>query len=40
MAPDGERIVFVAEAPPDPEDLELRVVLNWFPELERLVPTR
>ncbi|MEJ2085830.1 MAG: hypothetical protein P8Y44_09150 [Acidobacteriota bacterium] len=39
VAPNGSGIVFSAEAPPDPEEFELRVVLNWFPELERLVPT-
>ena len=39
VAPDGSSIVFSAEAPPDPEEFQLRVVLNWFPELERLVPT-
>lgn len=39
ISADGEDLFYVAEAPPSPEDLELRVVLNWFSELERLVPT-
>ena len=41
VAPDGERFVMIrpiedssTTAPP-----EIRVVVNWFEELERLVPT-
>ena len=40
VAPDGTSVVFSAEAPPNPDEIELRVVLNWFPALERLVPIR
>jgi len=37
--PDGERFLAItkrADAPP----VQIHVILNWFEELERLVPTR
>ena len=37
--PDGKRFLFV-ENPVQPEVRELRVVLNWFEELKRLVPAK
>ena len=37
ISPDGERFVMVRPDPDAPR--ELRVVLNWFEELKRLVPT-
>jgi len=37
--PDGKRFLFVENAA-RPEVRELRVVLNWFTELQQRVPTR
>ena len=37
--PDGKRLLFVENAV-QPEVRELRVVLNWFEELKRLVPAK
>lgn len=37
ISPDGERFLMVK--PDDDENTELHVVLNWFQELKRLVPT-
>ena len=37
ISPDGERFLMVK--PDDDENTELSVVLNWFDELKRLVPT-
>jgi hypothetical protein len=37
--PDGKRFLFV-DNPVQPEVRELRVVLNWFEELKRLVPAK
>ena len=37
--PDGKRFLFVDNAV-QPEVRELRVVLNWFEELKRLVPAK
>jgi hypothetical protein len=39
VVPDGKRFLFVENAA-RPEVRELRVVLNWFEELKRLVPAR
>ena len=36
IAPDGERFIFVEEAP---RTQDLVVVLNWTEELKQLVPT-
>jgi serine/threonine-protein kinase len=38
ISPDGERFL-VLEMEPDPPIAQVNVVLNWFDELERLVPT-
>ena len=38
VSPDGERFLMVLENE-TPETMELVVVLNWFEELKRLVPT-
>ena len=35
---DGSRIAMMVPIE-DPKELEIRVVLNWFEELRRLVPT-
>jgi hypothetical protein len=37
--PDGKRFLFV-DNPVQPEVRELRVVINWFEELKRLVPAK
>jgi hypothetical protein len=37
--PDRKRFLFV-DNPVQPEVRELRVVLNWFEELKRLVPAK
>ena len=37
VAPDGQRFLFMTND--RPEATELHIVLNWFEELERLVPT-
>ena len=34
--PDGERFVMIQDVEPDPVPIE--ITLNWFSELERLVP--
>jgi serine/threonine-protein kinase len=40
MSPDGKRFLMVKNDPQPEENVtHLRVVLNWFEELERLVPT-
>ena len=36
--PDGQRFLMV-QTVDDPAPTQIRVVLNWFKELERLVPT-
>jgi hypothetical protein len=38
VAPDGRFLVIIVDEPP-PSPREYRVVLNWFEELKRLVPT-
>ena len=38
VAPDGRRFLMLSPRTTDAGPLELRVVLNWFEELERLVP--
>jgi len=39
VSPDGQRFVIVRDVEGDPGPSRLIVVLNWFEELERLVPT-
>ncbi len=39
IAPDGRRFLMIKEGSSDDAPLDLHVVLNWFEELERLVPT-
>ncbi len=39
LAPDGERFLMVMEGEPPPPQTQYNVVLNWFEELKRLVPT-
>jgi len=36
VSPDGERFLMIREEEPQ---RRIRIVLNWFDELERLVPT-
>ena len=36
---DGERFLMMMPSEPDSEPTQIHVVLNWFEELERLVPT-
>lgn len=38
IACDGSRIVMMVPLE-DPKELEIRVVLNWYEELKRLVPS-
>jgi hypothetical protein len=37
VAPDGERFLMIEPGPPA-ETMRIHIVLNWFQELERLVP--
>ena len=37
VAPDGQRFVMLQL--PDPAASQINVILNWFEELKRLVPT-
>ena len=37
ISPDGKRFLMMKEA--TPETSQIHVVLNWFEELKRLVPT-
>jgi hypothetical protein len=39
ISPDGQRFLFVQESEPPKEPTPLVVVLNWFEELKRRVPT-
>jgi serine/threonine protein kinase/Tol biopolymer transport system component len=39
LAPDGERFLMLQENEPPPPPTQYNVVLNWFEELKRLVPT-
>jgi hypothetical protein len=38
VAPDGRSFVLIEQVFADPVAAELRVVLNWFGELEQLAP--
>jgi hypothetical protein len=40
VAPDGQRFVMVDQSESAPPPVRLNLVLNWFNELERLVPTK
>jgi len=40
VMPDGESFIVVRQLPGDQPARELRVVLDWFAELERLAPRR
>jgi serine/threonine-protein kinase len=39
LAPDGKRFLMIQENEPPPPTTQYNVVLNWFEELKRLVPT-
>jgi serine/threonine-protein kinase len=39
LSPDGERFLMVKEGEPPPAQTQYNIVLNWFEELEQLVPT-
>jgi len=39
ISPDGQRFVMIKESEEQQEARQINVVLNWFEELKRLVPT-
>ncbi len=39
VAPDGRRFVMIKESEQESASVQINVVLNWFEELKRLVPT-
>jgi len=39
VTPDGQRFVMIKESAEQQEAAQINVVLNWFEELKRLVPT-
>ncbi len=39
VSPDGQRFVMVKEGDQESEPPQINVILNWFEELKRLVPT-
>ncbi len=39
ISPDGQRFLMIKEAGGDERQGQINVVLNWFEELKRLVPT-
>ena len=39
LAPDGKRFLMIQESEPPPPPTQYNIVLNWFEELKRLVPT-
>ena len=39
LSPDGEHFVAITRAPPPPRVERLHVILNWFEDLKRQVPT-
>ena len=39
VTPDGQRFVMVKEGDQESEPPQINVILNWFEELRRLVPT-
>ena len=40
VTPDGEGFLMVKASAPPPAPTQFKVVLNWFAELERRVPTK
>ena len=40
VAPDSQRFLGIRDINPDPPATQINVVLNWFEELKRRVPTR
>jgi hypothetical protein len=39
VSPDGQRFLMIKESEEQPSAAQLIVVLNWFEELKRLVPS-
>ncbi len=39
VAPDGQRFVMIKQSAEQQQAAQINVVLNWFEELKRLVPT-
>jgi serine/threonine-protein kinase len=39
LSPDGKRFLMIQESEPPPPPTQYNIVLNWFEELKRLVPT-
>ncbi len=39
ISPDGQRFLMIKEAEEEEGESQIHVVLNWFEELKRLVPT-
>ncbi len=39
VAPDGRRFVMIKESEQESASVQINVVLNWFEELKRRVPT-
>ncbi len=39
VAPDGQRFVMIKASEEQQESASINVILNWFEELKRLVPT-
>lgn len=39
VAADGQRFVMMEETKSDPAPTQLNLILNWFQELKRLVPS-
>ena len=40
ISPDSQRFLMLKESGENPDAAQIHVVLNWFTELERLVPTQ
>jgi hypothetical protein len=40
VSPDGQRFLMLKPGERDPAPTQINVVLNWFEELKRKVPTR
>ena len=39
IAPDGQRFIMIKESEEQARPTQINVVLNWFDELHRLVPS-
>jgi hypothetical protein len=39
LSPDGQKFLMIQSAEPPPPPAQLNVILNWFDELKRLVPS-